>query len=635
MRLGRVRGKPTMGGLVGWVDFERDMMLERAAVQAMTDTMAHRGPDAAGLWLSPRAALGHRRLAVIDREGGCQPMVAEDNDQPVAVLAHTGEIYNFQDLRAELATRGHPFRTGSDTEVLLRAYLAWGADCAERLDGMYAFAVWDVRREELLLVRDRFGIKPLYYYPTPAGVLFGSEPKAILANPLAERVMGADGLRELLALGGTPGHAIFRGIREVCPGHIVRVSRTGLRPQRYWALEAQPHPDDVATTISTVRELLEDAVTRQLVTDVPLSIHMSGGLDSSAITALAAQALRERGAGRVRTFTADFAWRPDQLDETRGPPDSPYAAELARHVDADHTLVVLSTAELMDPVVRTAVGHARDLPVGLNDRDLSMYLLCRAIRSHSIVTLGGEGADEIFGYTSWLHQPDLVWQDTFPWLAQLAAAGRMHDPGVATAEYLLDPQLLAELDVAGYRADRYRDALAEVPQLPGETGLERRMREVSHLTVTSWLPTVLHRVDRMSMATGLEARIPFCDHRLVEYVFNVPWSMKVFDGREKSLLRAATADLLPDSIVARRQSAYPAVRDPAYEQSLRAAVVALFTSGDAPVLALLDTAQVRAIVDDPTGAASPRLSRSTAEGVLRLNDWLTRYDITTAPDLGR
>lgn len=257
-----------MCGITGWVDYGRDLRRERETVQAMTDTMACRGPDAEGMWLTPHAAFGHRRLAIIDIEGGRQPMTADAGGEVVAALTYSGEVYNFRELRAELTQRGHRFRTQSDTEVVLEAYLEWGEDFVSRLNGMYAFAIWDARRDELLLVRDRMGIKPLYYYPTPNGVLFGSEPKAILANPLAERVVDADGLREILSFVKTPECAVFRGMYEVRPGQVVKVRREGLSKRRYWRLEAHEHTDDLQTTVRTVRELLDDIIERQLISEI-------------------------------------------------------------------------------------------------------------------------------------------------------------------------------------------------------------------------------------------------------------------------------------------------------------------------------------------------------------------------------
>ncbi|WP_169983385.1 asparagine synthase (glutamine-hydrolyzing) [Microbispora sp. H10836] len=612
-----------MCGISGWVDYGRDLRRERETVQAMTDTMACRGPDAEGAWLAPHVAFGHRRLAIIDIEGGRQPMTAGTGDEAVAALTYSGEVYNFRELRAELERRGHRFRTQSDTEVVLEAYLEWGEDFVSRLNGMYAFAIWDARREELLLVRDRMGIKPLYYYPTPNGVLFGSEPKAILANPLAERVIDADGLREILAFVKTPESAVFRGMHEVRPGQVVKLRREGLSKRRYWRLESREHTDDLQTTIRTVRELLDDIVERQLISDVPLCTLLSGGLDSSAVTALAARVLA--GQGGVRSFSVDFAGYSEnfQADDMRDTPDTPYVHDVVRHVGSDHTDIVLDSADLMDPAVRAAVLRARDLPLGIGDMDTSLYLLFKAIRGHSTVALSGESADEVFGGYRWFHDPEAVNSGTFPWLAIQGQTG------LSSRGEFLNEELLRKLDIPAYRADSYQRALAEVPRVPGETGLQKRMREISYLHLTRFVQILLDRKDRMSMAVGLEVRVPFCDHRLVEYVFNAPWAMKTFDGHEKSLLRAATADVLPRSVVERRKVPYPSTQDPAYERALRAEVTRVL-DGDSAIGSLVDAGKVRTMLDQPMGAVSLQGARTSLEGILQMNAWLGAYDVRLA-----
>jgi asparagine synthase (glutamine-hydrolysing) len=612
-----------MCGIAGWVDYERDLTQEREVAQRMTDTMANRGPDAEGLWLSPRAALGHRRLSIIDLEGGRQPMVATENGAPVAVLIYTGEVYNFRELRAELEGLGHRFETRSDTEVVLHAYLQWGASFPERLNGMYAFAIWDLRKQELLLVRDRMGVKPLYYQPTSTGVLFGSEPKAILANPLAPAVVDTEGLRELFSFCKTPGRAIFRDMRELRPGHVLHVRREGITERRYWSLAAHPHTDDLPTTIRTVRELLEDIVSRQLISDVPLCTLLSGGLDSSVVTALAQKALKAENAGPVRSFAVDFTGQAENFkpDEFRSTPDAPFVADVARHVVSEHSDIVLSAAELSDPAIRSIVIGARDLPISLGDMDASLYLLFRAIRAQSTVALSGESADEVFGGYLWFHTPHAVEAPTFPWIAMRARANSS-----GSWPTLLDQGFLQKLDILGHINQSYSDAIAEVPRLEGETGHERRMREICYLHLTRFVQILLDRKDRMSMATGLEVRVPFCDHRLVQYVFNTPWSMKTFDGREKSLLRAASTDLLPQSVLERRKSPYPATQEPAYEAALRTQLSRLIDTPDAPVRPLLDMDRARAYV---TGQLEKQdeFARAPMEQALLLNTWLDRYKI--------
>lgn len=615
-----------MCGIAGHVDFTVDLSLEEPTLRAMTDTMACRGPDGSGVWLSPRAMLGHRRLAVVDVLGGHQPMAAGDPGDPLAVISYCSEVYNHRRLRAELETAGHHFRTDCDTEVVLRAYLEWGEAFAARLDGIFGFAIWDVRRERLLLVRDRFGVKPLFYARTATGIVFGSEPKALLAHPEVEPVVDTDGLRELLSVAKTPGHGIYRGVREVCAGELVTVDRCGLRRRPYWRLDAGEHRDGLRETVATVRGLLEEAVERQLACDVPLCAFLSGGLDSSVVTAIAARSMAARGAGPLRTFAVDFAGYVDNFrpDFMRDAPDAPYAHAMARHARTLHSDVVLTTAELADAGHRETALRALDLPSGRGDRDTSLYLLCRAAASSSTVALTGESADEVFGGYPFFRNGQAHPAADFPWLPMF---GHPADDGSGSASSLLDPGLLGKLDLPGYRAAAYHDAIAEVPYRCGDRGLERRMRQISYLALTRLLRILLDRAERMSMAAPIEMRIPFLDHRLVEYVFSVPWAMKAFDGREKSLLRAAAADLVPPEILHRRKAPFPAVQDPRYEGALRRELADLLHSNDAPVAPLLNTTRARRVADLPVGEASSNESRSTIELALRLNSWLDRYHI--------
>ncbi|GAA0405682.1 asparagine synthase (glutamine-hydrolyzing) [Streptomyces luteireticuli] len=612
-----------MCGITGWIAYDRDLTADptaRPALEAMTRTMALRGPDAEGAWVDTHAALGHRRLAVIDIVGGRQPMLVQRDGRTQAVITYSGEVYNYRELRSELASRGHTFRTSSDTEVVLHAYLEWGESFAERLNGMYAFAVWDARTEELLLVRDRMGIKPLYYAPTPDGVVFGSEQKALLAHPGVRSVVDAEGLAEVLAFVKTPGHAVYKGLHEVRPGHTVRFRR-GASPavRRYWALESHEHTDDTATTVAHVRELLDDIVARQLIADVPLCTLLSGGLDSSAITALAAKGLGEAGHGPVRSFSVDFTGQTENFvpDDLRSTPDGPYAHALAEHVRSDHRDIVLDTATLMDRGHRRAVLTARDMPLGFGDGDTSLYLLFKAIREQSTVALSGESADEVFGGYKWFHDPASVNADTFPWIAAGVANTFGGDRSNGHAS-LLGKDVLDALDLPGYTDARYREALAEVPRLPGETGHQARMREVSYLHLTRFVQILLDRKDRASMANGLEVRVPFCDHRLVSYVFNTPWAMKTFDGREKSLLRAATRDVLPDIVADRVKSPYPSTQDPRYAEALRTELHQLTADKNAPVRELLDERSLATALSPDSGDRY----RGATEFVLGLDSWL-------------
>jgi asparagine synthase (glutamine-hydrolysing) len=606
-----------MCGIAGWVAYETDLIARRAEAEAMTTTMACRGPDDAGTWVARRAAMGHRRLAVIDLAGGRQPMVAQTPDGPV-VLVYSGETYNFTELREQLRGRGHRFRTASDTEVVLRGYLEWGEHVAQRLNGMFAFAVWDERTATLLLVRDRLGVKPLYYARTADGVLFGSEPKAILANPLACREVDLDGLRELTAFTMAPGWALWRGMTEVPPGCAVTVTAGGLRSRTYWRLAAAPHADDRETTLDTVRELLTDIVRRQLVADVPRCVLLSGGLDSSAITGLAAAHLAGHGE-RLRTFSVDFAGREEtfQADEVRDTTDTPFVRAVVERVGSAHRNVTLDPGELSDPELRRLVITARDLPIGFGEMDTSLYQLFQAVREDSTVALSGESADEVFGGYRWYHDPAAVASGTFPWLAYASAMS-----GDRAA--VLRPELRAALDLPGYLADQYATAVAAVEHLPGQSPAERRMRVVCHLHLTRFVRMLLDRKDRISMAVGLEVRVPFCDHRLVEYVYNTPWSLKSFDGREKSLLRHATAHVLPDTVRDRLKASYPSTQDPGYLGALQQQAKEVLADADHPVFELADRDWLTEAAGlDP--ATVPSHIRRGVDRVLDLYHWIDLY----------
>ena len=603
-----------MCGITGWVAFDRDLAQERTVIDAMTETMSCRGPDASGVWTDRNATLGHRRLAVIDIPGGAQPMSVSTPNGDVAMV-YSGEVYNFKELRDELRKRGEKFVSSSDTEVVLRGYLQWGEALADRLNGMYAFAIWDSRVRKLVMIRDRMGIKPFYFYPTSDGVLFGSEPKAILANPLAKRIVDIDGLREMMVLVKTPKHAVWKGMREVEPGTIVTVEETGVRERTYWRLESTPHPDDQCATVVRVRELLDDIVRRQLVADVPECVLLSGGLDSSTITALSARELTEP----VRTFAVDFVdqaqnFKPNDMRPTL---DTPYVHEVAEHVGSDHTDIVLDHNQLADPGIRRKVVTARDLPMGIGDMDASLYLLFKAIREQSTVALSGESADEIFGGYRQFHDPAVQKTDAFPWIA-------IGNSPVDAAEELLTPTPRSALDLETYANDHYTSAVAEVARLEQEDEFTHRMRVMSYLHLTRFVRILLDRKDRMSMAVGLEVRVPFCDHRLVEYVYNTPWSLKTYDGREKSLLRGAARDVLPESVVQRVKSPYPSTSDPKYVAALQEQGNALLTTPNDALFGLVD----RTVLDGLTSRAPESLDpreRAKLERALDLSVWIGLY----------
>ncbi|WP_328957916.1 asparagine synthase (glutamine-hydrolyzing) [Kitasatospora purpeofusca] len=579
-----------MCGITGWVSFHQDVRHSAPVIEAMTATMTLRGPDAGGVWLGRHAALGHRRLAVIDIDGGAQPM-PDRRDEPGVVLTYSGEVYNHHQLRAELRAKGHRFETRSDTEVVLRAYQEWGDALVERLEGMYAFAVWDEREQRLLLVRDRLGVKPLFWAEIDGGLAFGSEPKALFAHPEITPTVDADGLREAYSLLFNTGPTVWAGVREVHPGALLVLDRSGIRETRYWELTARPHTDGLDATKERIGELVNRAARAQLEADVPLCSLLSGGLDSTIVTALVADELRlqEGPQAKLRSYAVDYSDQAEQFtgDVLRTGHDTPFAAEAGAFIGSDHSTVVLDPRTLLDLEHRRAVVVSRDSPIGVGDMDTSLYLLFGEIRKHSTVALSGEAADEVFGGYPWFHNPKALAAQTFPWLLVTGDEAAMP----------INPELAAHLRIAEFRDDTYRSALAAVPHADGESPEEHRQREMQHLSLTRWLRQLLHRKDRLSMAQGLEVRVPYCDHRLVEYAFNAPWAMKSYDGREKSLLRAAGQGIAPDSVLWRPKNHYPATHHADYNSGLqRLAREAL----DAPhVRDIADETVIKASLDTP------------------------------------
>ena len=606
-----------MCGIAGWLGRSRDGSAREAVIWAMTKTLTQRGPDSQDVWLDDEIALGHSRLSVIDPAGGRQPMIRLGPGGEPVVLVFNGEIYNYVELREQLRTFGWSFTTGSDTEVLLVAYLHWGAEFTGRLNGMYGFAIWDARVRELILVRDRFGIKPLYYAQIGEHLLFGSEPKALLTHPDYVAEVDREGLAELMAVprARTPGHGTFRGLREVKPGHVLTASRSGVRERQYWRLTADEHVGDFATSTRHVHDLLQDVVAHEVVADVPVGSLLSGGIDSSAVTAMAAHHL----GGNLTSYSVNPPSDRTATDDVwRTSADGPYAELVAEKLGITHVVTDVSVDSL---IASYDVGlRARDLP-GWGDLDGTMHQLFQSVRQNCVVALSGEAADEMFGGYLWQRDPAFVAHPSFPWMY-----------GRRQPEFLLRDEVRKLIEPERYEADRYHQALQEVPRLAGEDAVRRRQRQVFHLGVTRWLTALLDRQDRMSMAVGLEVRVPFADHRLAQYLFNVPDEIKAPGGVAKALLRQAAVGLLPAQIIDRAKSAYPASRNSEYVRRMRELVLQLLSDPAAPVFDVLDREKVRRAVesDGLGGLPGPITAGTPAIGLsylLELNQWFTAYGV--------
>ncbi len=405
-----------MCGIAGWIDFSRDLINSKDIINKMTGTLVRRGPDAQGIYLKGNVCLMHRRLIVIDPENGIQPMTIKKGDASYTIV-YNGELYNTKELRDELIKFGYCFKGHSDTEVLLTAFVHWGEMCLEKLNGIYAFGVWNDESKTLFLARDRMGVKPLFVYSYPDGIIFGSELKTLLANPLVRPRVDNDGLKEIFLLGPgrTSGKGVIKGVTELKPAEFLTFEqKTGVQVRRYWSLKAFEHTDDVKTTIEKTRFLITDAVKRQLVSDVPLCCFLSGGLDSSIISKIASDEYLSDNKGRLHTYSVNYVDNKKYFEKSVFQPDSDeeYIELMVNDIGSQHHEVLLDN-EYLEKYLDEAV-LARDLP-GMADVDSSLLMFCREIKKEFTVAVSGECADEIFGGYPWYHNKEILFKETFPW----------------------------------------------------------------------------------------------------------------------------------------------------------------------------------------------------------------------------
>ncbi|MBR2590387.1 MAG: asparagine synthase (glutamine-hydrolyzing) [Clostridia bacterium] len=607
-----------MCSIAGEVSFHYDLKQRVQVYREMQEVLAHRGPDASGIYLKQDVSLIHNRLAVIDPEKGKQPMqVFYENCR--YVICYNGEIYNTKEVREELIQSGFDFYTTSDTEVILKAFIHYGGACVEKLNGIFAFAVWNENKKELFLARDRIGVKPLFYALTHKGIVFSSEIKGLLAHPEIEPVIDETGIAELMLIGPgrTQGYGIFKDIYELPPATSAVFDEHGLRTKKYWLLQAKEHTETLAQTLEHTRFLVEDAICRQLVSDVPLATFLSGGLDSSLISSVANREYRKEGKV-LTTYSVDYKDNERYFKKSRFQPnsDNMYIDIMAAYLQGDNRKIIIDTDALSEALYDAMC--ARDLP-GMADVDASMLLLCKAAKEKSTVVLSGECADEVFGGYPWYRDKTIRERYGFPW--------------AQSTDYrfeFLNDDYRKSMDAHAYVNEKYENTLKSVSHLAGENETEYRMREMMKLNLDWFMQTLLDRKDRMSMYSGLEVRVPFCDYRLVEYLYNVPWEMKDYKGYEKGLLRKAMEGYLPEQVLWRKKSPYPKTHNPNYLETVSRRLQAILEDGSSPMFAFVDKAALRRLLhaDNPTPWYGQLMTTpQTIAYFLQLDAWMRRYKV--------
>ena len=606
-----------MCGIGGFVDYERDARRGGPILHGMKRTLTPRGPDAEGTYFDEDAALVHRRLIVIDPEGGKQPMHSPDRN---TIIIYNGELYNTPELRTELMSRGHEFVGHSDTEVLLHAYLEWKTDAFSRLNGIFAFAIWEKRERRLTLCRDRLGVKPLFFATIRNGLTFGSTIDTVLCHPKIEPALDEDGLRTLLLLGPArpPESGVFRQIKSLLPGHFAVLTPENFTDHVYWQLEAHEHEDDLPTTIERTHTLICDAARRQLVSDVPLACFLSGGLDSSILSMLAAKDYAARGE-TLHTWSVDYRDNDKYFIKSIFQPnsDDSYIDQMVDFLGTHHHRVVLEPEALCAALLPAT--DARALP-GMADVDSSLLLFCAAVkRGGTTVCLSGECADELFGGYPWYHREEILFEDTFPWSRSVGLRlGLLTPDAVRNGEEFV--------------RQHYRDTCDRAPKLSSDDKKAARMREMFVLNLDWFMATLLDRKDRMSMYSGLEVRVPFCDHRIVEYAYNMPWDFKSLEGREKGIVRRAFADELPKEIVYRKKSPYPKTFHPVYTRLCADYVRRIFEDNTSVAASLFDRNAVQKLMQRPESLAEPwfgQLMRTPQifAYIIQLDRWFRHYHV--------
>lgn len=604
-----------MCGIAGMIGLPFDNLI----AGKLLDTMNRRGPDSNGFFSCENCCLLHSRLAVIDPDRGQQPMHMRWGNETYTIV-YNGELYNTEEIRSLLKSSGHCFLGHSDTEVVLHAYAQWAEDCVEKFNGIFSFGIWEHKRKKLFLARDRMGVKPLFYKKHENGFIFASEIKTILAYPGLQARLDAEGAAQVLLFGPgrIPGSGVFKDILELEPGCYGYFCCGKWNWKRYWKLKDREHSDSFEDTAAYVRYLVTDSIRRQMVSDVPLGTFLSGGLDSSLISSVCAQEMKNRGE-RLQTFSVDYKNNERYFVPGKFQPnsDNSYIEIMSDYLDSEHHWTVLTPDDLIAALEDATI--ARDLP-GMADVDFSLLAFCGEIRRDVKVALSGECADEIFGGYPWYRDPEVRALDGFPW-----AQNTKERAG------FLAPEVLLKINPGEYVQDKYAQTISCCDILPGTSQQERRMKEMVNLNQRWFMQTLLDRKDRMSMYHGLEVRVPFCDYRIAEYLYGVPWEYKDYQGKEKGLLRYAMAEYLPSEVLYRKKSPYPKTYDPLYLQLVSEKLKEILQMKDAPIFGIIKRTALEGLLE--TEFAWPWYGQlmkvpQTIAFMLQINFWLTYNNIS-------
>lgn len=543
-----------MCGFCGYVNYKKDVT-NKYNIEFMNNIIKHRGPNEQNVIIKDNIALGHVRLSIIDLKLGSQPMEKE-HDGNKYVICYNGELYNTKEIKDDLIKKGYSFKTKCDTEVVLTAFIEYGTNCLKNLNGIFSFCIYDYNKNSIFLARDHLGIKPLFYSLTKDGTLvFASEIKAILKHNEITPILDKEGFMELFALGPahSPGKTYFKNIYELKAGHYAIFDTNGLFTDKFWDLETKECNDTEEEAISKIHFLLKDSLNRQLVSDVGISSMLSGGIDSSILTKLANDQIKD-----LTTFSIDFKGNDKNFvaNAYQGSKDSDYIKIMREHLSTTNKDIKIDN-EYLFTLLKDAM-IARDMP-GMADIDASMFAFCKAIKENGFkVCLSGECSDEIFGGYPWFYKEHLINHIGFPWALSENLRSNIIRPGI-----------LKDNEIQEYVLNARNETLKPVTAIDPNDTYENRYRNINYLTIKWFMNTLVERTDRTSMANSLEVRVPFADYRIFEYVYNLPAKMKLGLNHsdtpiEKYLLREAFKNDIPREVLYRKKSPFPKTYDPHY-----------------------------------------------------------------------
>ena len=578
----------------------------------MQSELLRRGPDQNGFFSDDGVMLIHTRLAVIDIENGIQPMTRNG-----CTIVYNGELYNTDEVRGLLKDRGVSFSTTSDTEVVLRAYMELGEACLNLFNGIFAFAVWDGNK--LFVARDRMGVKPFFYAERDGHFIFASSVSALLKHDKIDPVADLNTIEEIFLMGPgrTPGCGVFKGIKELPPACCGYVEDGKLKYREYWQLRQHEHKESFEDTVLHTRDLVVNAIKRQLVSDIPVFTFLSGGLDSSIISSVAAKELAEQGK-ELHTYSVDYVDNGKYFVPGKFQPgsDEEYINRMNDYLGVTNHRILIDTPELVAGLFEAV--DARGLP-GMADVDSSMLVFSREIKKGFSVGLSGECADEIFGGYPWYRDETIRMAAGFPWSQ--------------STDYrfsFLKPEIQAMIDPHEFVSRRYEDTIARAHRLDGNSPTDDRMKEMTRLNLDWFMQTLLNRKDFMTMYNGLEARVPFCDISIVEYMYSVPWDYMNYQGREKGLLRKAAEGLLPEEVLWRKKSPYPKTHNPGYLRMVSGLLKEVINDPSSPILQIADKAALEGLLT--ANNAQPWFGQlmttpQTIAYMLQINYWMQRYGV--------